>query len=148
MNPMQSIAARMKDEELGAPVFRHIGTAAELAALKQKAPASVPACFIVLGEEAAEPSGRATGPVAQDTGFRFLLVIVTRNLAGRQGDQALDDIWNLKEEAKRRLVGFVPEGLEEPLENGGGNVTGFGDGHLWWEHEFRSGRIEEEQEHD
>jgi len=148
VNPIASIEARLLDPSLGEPVFRQVGGAADLAELQKKRPAAVPAIFIFPGEELSEENERATGPILQNTSYQFKLVIVTRNLADRRGGKAAGDVWELKEDAKRRLVGWTPEGMEEPLENGGGRVTGFVDGDVYWEHDFYSGRLEEESSDD
>lgn len=148
MNPIASIEARLLDPSLGEPVFRLVGGAADLAELQKKRPAAVPAAYPFPAEELAEENERATGPILQATSYQFKLVIVTRNLSDKRGSKAAGDVWALKEEAKRRLVGWTPEGMEEPFENGGGRVTGFVDGDVYWEHEFYSGRLEEESSDD
>lgn len=126
--------------------FRIVGGAAELAALQQKPPAATPAVYFFTADEAPEPNQRGTGRSLQDTSYQVNAVIVTRNLSGSAGEAAYSDVEALKEWVKRRLMGWVPAGMEEAMENGGGQVVDFKAGTIWWEHVFYTGRLEEAEQ--
>ena len=122
--------------------FRIVGGAAELAALQQKPPAATPAVYFFTADEAHEKNSRATGPSLQDTSYQVNAVIITRNLTGKAGEAAYANVEVLKEWVKRRLMGWVPTDMEDPIENGGGQVVDFKAGTIWWEHVFFTGRNE------
>ena len=136
-----SIIARL--EEDGTP-FAMIEGAARLADVDDR-PNATPACFVVTIEEASAENERATGPVLQRMEADIAVVIITNNLTDRNMGQAATDIEELKAWVRGKLLGFVPDGADEPMEHVSGELVKARGGTVWFEDRFGVATYLEEQ---
>lgn len=117
-------------------LFRIIGTAADMAALKDARPPAMPAAYVYIVEEASEENSRANGPSLQRTEVDLGLMIVTTNVSDAKGGAAARDLEALKIAARTALVGHQPASADDPIENVGGKLVKANAGTVWWENTF------------
>lgn len=117
-------------------LFRTLGTAADMAALKDGRPTAMPAAYLYIVEEASDDNTRLNGPSLQRTEVDLGLMIITANLSDAKGGAAARDLEALKIAARRALVGWQPASADTPIENVGGKLVKANAGAVWWENTF------------
>lgn len=127
-------------------LFRQVAGAAEFAALDKVAKAS-PAAFVMIREEASGENERLNGPVFQRMETDVAVLIRVANLAGTPGSVpgGVTDIEVLKAHVRGKLVGFVPEGCDEPVTHISGELVKAAGGEVWWEELYSAPNYIEEQ---
>lgn len=130
--------------EAGTP-FRIIGGAGGLAQVKDRPP-QVPAAYVYFTNENSAPNQRATGSVMQRSAADIAVTIATENLSGEDNFEAAEDIENLKAFVRRKLIGFMPEGADDPLEHVTGELQQAAAGIIWFEDVYATARYLEEEE--
>jgi hypothetical protein len=142
MSVIPAIIARLKPADGAA--FAIVAGAAEFAAI-DTVPIATPAAYVFTLREASGENARQTGPVLQRIVSDIAVVIITKNVADVAGGAVSADIETLKEWVRSRLVGFVPEGAEEPVEHIAGEILKTKNGTVWWEETFGTASLIEEQ---
>jgi len=138
---IRSIVARLL--ESGTP-FAIAGGAGSLAAVKDR-PLQVPAVYVYIASERSAANDRITG-VLQRSGIDISVVIITENLSDTDDFEAAEDIENLKAYVRRKLIGFMADGLDDPLEHVTGELQQAISGTIWFEDVYSSARYLEEQD--
>ncbi|MBD8890151.1 phage tail terminator protein [Roseibium litorale] len=123
-------------------LFRQVAGSYEFANLDKKAKAS-PAAFVMVREDASGDNERLNGPVFQRVETDVAVLIRVTSLAGNAG--AVTDIETLKAHARGRLLGFVPDGCDEPVTHISGALVKASGGEVWWEDVFSAPQYIEEQ---
>lgn len=129
--------------EPGTP-FAIVGGAGALAQVKDRPP-QLPAVYLYLAAEATQVNQRITGPVFQRSAVEVGAVIVTENLSGQDNFEAAEDIENLKIFVRSKLIGFTPEGADDPLEHVSGELQQAAAGVIWFEDVYATARYLEEE---
>lgn len=132
MSLIEEIAERLRTE--CGNDFRIVGLAGDLAAIKER-PTAMPAAYVYVIEEASEKNERLNGHL-QRTEVDVGVMLITSNVADRQGGAAASDIEALKAHMRAALAGWQPASAEEPLDNVGGKLVKANAGAVWWEHVF------------
>jgi hypothetical protein len=128
------IIARLKGE---ASVLRFVGGAADLPAATEELKQH-PAAFVIPLTDSASRNGDATGSVTQQVTVRFGVLLAVQNLRDARGEAALTTLTPVRLAVRDALVGFVPEGYEDPCEIVGGRIMQLNDRVLWWQDDFLS----------
>ncbi|MGX1259799.1 phage tail terminator protein [Sinorhizobium fredii] len=129
--------------EAGTP-FRIAGGAGALASVTDRPP-QVPAVYVFEATENSALSERATGPVLQRSAVDIGVVIVTENLSGTDEFAAAEDIGNLKSYVRGKLIGFMANGADEPLQHVTGELQQAVAGTIWFEDVYTTVRYIKEQ---
>ncbi|MGY5789055.1 phage tail terminator protein len=130
--------------ESGTP-FRIAGGAGSLAAIKDR-PLQMPAVYVYVAAERSKPNERAMGSILQRSEPDIGVVIVTENLSGVDDFEAAEDIENLKTYVRGKLIGFVPDGMDDPLEHVTGELQQAIAGTIWFEDVYTTARYLEEED--
>lgn len=118
--------------------LRHVGGAANLAALKS-APSRTPAAWVVPVSESAGANVSATIDVAQRIRRRFGVVIAVRDIRDATGEAALDGgLAQARSEIAAALVAWSPDQGSGAIMSAGGRLLSFSSGVLWWQDEFET----------
>ncbi|WP_425417328.1 phage tail terminator protein [Oricola indica] len=141
MSVVSSVIARLK--ETGSP-FALVEGAVDLAAVDTRPPAT-PAAYVLAAEEASAENTRATGPVLQRMEADIAVVIITDNLTDRVMGEAAGDIEDLKAWVRGKLIGFEPDGADEPMEHVSGQIVKARSGTVWFDDRFAASTYLEEQ---
>lgn len=133
MSTIPEIKARL----LQAPSpFKAVRGATAMAQVKDRPAGELPQAFILATEEASAASTRATGPVLQRSERDVAVVLVIENLGDPDGDRASDDLEELKRFVRRRLIGFVPSDMAEPITHVRGEIVEAIGGTVWFADTF------------
>lgn len=135
---IRSIIARLLANDTP---FRLVDGASALARVKDAPPTS-PAAFVYSGRDRSEPSERMTGVALQRSVSDISVVIVQENLSSDLASS--DDIEELKDFVRSRLVGFVPDGADEAMEHVEGELQEAKGGVVWFEDIYSVARYIEE----
>lgn len=135
---IKSIISRLLDSPTP---FRLVDGASALSQVKDNPPAS-PAAYVYSGRDRSEASERATGPVLQRSIADISVVIVQENLSSDQA--GAEDIEELKDFVRSRLIGFVPVGADEAMEHVEGELQDAKGGVVWFEDVYSVARYIEE----
>lgn len=95
-----------------------------------------PAAFVVPASE--RPAGNSTGTmvVSQNNVVRFGVVIAVQNLSDPRGEKAQANLVALRTAIMAALHGWQPNADFDPIEFGGGNISGLDNQVLWWQDTF------------
>lgn len=128
---IQSIIDRLM--ETGTP-FAISGGAAEIADVKDR-PTALPAVFVFISDERSGENQRFGSGVLQRTQATISVVMVTENLSALNNAAAVDDIDSLKAYCRRKLLGFIPAGANDPdpMEHLAGELQQALGGTVWFE---------------
>lgn len=140
MIPIPSILDRLM--ETGTP-FRMCGGAAALADVKDR-PTAIPAVFAFTSSELSSASER-TGRIIQRTAATIGIVLVTQNLSQGNNAAAINDVEELRKYCRRKLVGFLPDGMADPLEHVAGELQQVIGGTVWFEDAYSTAYYTEEE---
>jgi hypothetical protein len=130
MSIVSDIITRLKDTP--SSPFRLCETAAELASIRDK-PLALPAVYVLITNESAEPSAYATGKVRQRLEVDIAVVIVTGNVSDSRGAAASSDVDALKQFVRAALLGFELSPEHDPLEYVSGEMIRASNGTVWFE---------------
>lgn len=138
---IQSIIDRL--QEPGTP-FAIAGDVAALADVKD-APLACPAVYVFeSGDQSSE--NQRVEKVLQLTVVTIGVVIVTKNVSTINNAAARAEITQLRKYCKRKLIGFMPAGAEDPMEHRAGELQQAMGGTVWFEDAYATSYyIEEEQ---
>lgn len=139
----QAFIARL--QEMDPQPFAMIGGAVDFASI-DNGTFAMPAAFVLVEEEASAPTERMTGPVLQRCEADVAVVIVTENFTDATGEAAAGELGPLKAAVRGRLIGFVPEGTDEPVQHVEGKLLKARNGKAWQRELFAAGFYLEEQE--
>ena len=118
-------------------VFASVAGAADLAAIEDSTIA-LPAAFVLSVEEVSGENERfgEGAKVLQRHEADIAVVIVIKNLSDAAMGDARADIEIYKQFARSRLLGFVPNGAEEPMTHVSGTVLKARHGSVWFEDKY------------
>jgi hypothetical protein len=137
--------AEIQNRLLTAPntPFAIVEGATQLAQVKDR-PTALPAAYVLILQEASAPTSRAMGPVLQRTEADIGVIIVTENVGDARGDAVSDDLELLKRFVRQQLIGFVPEGVDDPIEHVSGEIIKARSGTVWFQDVFGAAYYQEE----
>ncbi|OJF90633.1 hypothetical protein AX761_23325 [Rhizobium sp. 58] len=138
---IQSILDRL--QETGTP-FAIAGGAAALADVKD-APLAFPAVYAFISEERSSENQRM-GTILQRTVATIGVIIVTKNVSAINNAAAANDIEQLRRYCRRKLLGFMPQGADDPLEHAAGELQQALGGVIWFEDAYTTAYYIEEEE--
>jgi hypothetical protein len=116
---IQSIIDRIK---AGVPELKLVGGSVQFTTnAEMRQPAAVPACFILTNAET-PGAPAAANLLIQRVQLEVGIVLVVRNVSDVTGHAAAMDTEQLRKKVKDLLYGWVPEGTQEPLSRGPGNL--------------------------
>ena len=117
--------------------FSSVAGAADLAAIEDSAIAR-PAAFVLSVEEVSGDNERfgEGAKVLQRHECDIAVVIVIENLGDAAMGDARADIEIYKQFVRSRLLGFVPDGAEEPMTHVSGTVLKARHGSVWFEDKY------------
>lgn len=125
--------------------FALIEGAAELASLGNGQPNALPAAYVYVAEEAAEPNTRI-GSVLQQLEIDLAVVVIASNVSDATGGAAASDIERLKRSVRAALVGWQPAAADDILTNVGAVIVRVREGAVWCEMTFATARYETNEE--
>ena len=129
MSVVSQIIARLIAIE--PPVFSIVGGTIDFSVINE-VPTAVPAAYVLIEEEASEPSDLATGPVLQRSEADVAVIIIAGNVSDAAGGAVAGDLEGLKAAVRGALVGFVPDAATgEPIEHIGANLLKAKGGYVW-----------------
>ena len=99
-------------------------------------PAVLPAAYVVVVREVAEPNSRMTGPVLQRVERDIAVVYVVEHLGDADGADAVDPLEEVRNWGKAQLVGWSPAGAADPVTFVGGEAIEAADGAVWFADTF------------
>jgi hypothetical protein len=143
MSIVDQVIARLN--AIDPAVFSIVGGAIDFSAIDD-VPTATPAAYVLIEEEASDPSERATGPVLQRCEADVAVIIIAGNISDLAGGAAAGDLEALKTAVRGALVGFVPDAeTGEHLEHIGANLLKARGGCVWHRELFGIGTYIEEQ---
>ena len=118
-------------------VFASVAGAADLAAIEDSTIA-LPAAFVLSVEEVSGENERfgEGAKVLQRHEADIAVVIVIENLRDVAMGDARADIEIYKQFVRSRLLGFVPDGADEPMTHVSGTVLKARHGSVWFEDKY------------
>ena len=127
-------------------VFASVAGAADLAAIEDGAIA-LPAAFVVSVEEVTGPNERfgAGAKVLQRHEADIAVVIIVDNVSDVVMGAARDEVENAKRFVRGCLLGFCPDGAEEPMTHVSGTILKARHGTVWFEDKYALTTCLEEQ---
>ena len=134
MNAIEEIIAVLTSE---GTVFASVAGAADLAAIEDSTIA-LPAAFVLSVEEVSGDNERfgEGAKVLQRHEADIAVVIVIENLGDVAMGDARADIEIYKQFVRSRLLGFVPDGADEPMTHVSGTVLKARHGTVWFEDKY------------
>ncbi|MEM6381651.1 MAG: hypothetical protein AAF739_03180 [Pseudomonadota bacterium] len=81
-----------------------------------------PSAYLFAKDEASGDNERMTGPVLQRLESDVAVVIVVQNVTDAVMGAAADELEPLKTYVRSKLIGFVPDGLDEPIVHVSGQL--------------------------
>lgn len=126
--------ARIKD---GAATLRLVEGAAAFAAAAAANPTALPAAYVMLLDERADPS-QLYGRMRQRVHARLGVTLVWRHAGDARGAAALADLQALRAAVQGLLVGWAPTAAHEPYQFESGSLAAIRDGHIWWQDAYRT----------
>jgi hypothetical protein len=136
MSLAHDIAARIGSE--CGDLFRIVGLAGDMAALKNGTPPATPAAYVYVIEEAAGENTRLNG-VLQRVEIDIGVMLIAQNLSDHRGGAAAGDIETLRQAVKRALIGWCPASMAADgsiIELVGGSIQKANAGTVWFEQVF------------
>ena len=133
-NPVAQIIERLLEPDT---VFASVAGAADLAAIEDSAIAR-PAAFVLSVEEVTGPNERfgEGAKVLQRHEADIAVVIVMENLSDVAMGEARADIETCKRFVRTRLLGFVPDGADEPMTHVSGTILKARQASVWFEDKY------------
>tara|TARA_A100001391_G_scaffold50885_1_gene30951 strand:- start:31111 stop:31539 length:429 start_codon:yes stop_codon:yes gene_type:complete len=141
MNIVDAFKARLLE---GDTIFRIVEGAAELAQVKDR-PHATPAAFVLVAREVSGESERMSGPVLQRMERDVMVVTVIDDKSLPRGGATSDDVEAAKAFVRGRLIGWEPEGVDEPITHVSGEISEARGGYVWHEDTFSAPTYLQEQ---
>jgi len=126
--------ARLRAE---VPALKLVGGAADFQTAVERNPTVTPAAFVFPLEES--PGENQMGNVViQRVVAGVGIAFVVKNVSDVTGDAARQDLIELRQAVKERLLGWSPAAGHDPYERGNSGLLAFRDGHMWWQDVYRT----------
>lgn len=129
MSTIPEIKARLGTP--GTPFTVVLG-ATSFAQIKDRPNATLPVAYVFVSEEATSENQRATGRIMQLSQRDVAVVYVLEHLADADGDDAADQLEDIKAYGRGGLIGFMPSDMVEPITHVRGSVLEAADGVVWY----------------
>lgn len=124
------IITQLKDN---ATLIKHVGGAAEFAAVEKFG--RLPAAYVVPLDDPAGPNTHHLA-VSQRGRFDFGVVLIVKNARDSEGEHAVDELQDLRNELQQNLLGWTHPDADDITVWGGGNMLGLESGLSMWMERF------------
>lgn len=132
MNP-QLLVDRLKSQ---CPLLKDVGGAADFAAAQEGLRNKVPAAFVVPLAEMATRNSAATMVVRQQVTQQVAVILAVSNLKDARGENALNDLHQVREQVFEKILGWAPPGTDSVMEFSGGRLLEMDNHVVWWQDDY------------
>jgi hypothetical protein len=123
----------------GAPDFKKVSGAANLAVAQDELKNFSSAAFVVPLSDSAMPNALIGDIVEQHVIERFGVILAVKNLRDVRGEAVNSDLEVLRNKAISGLQGFKPASDYDPVQYGSGRILLLDVSTIWWQLEFITG---------
>lgn len=138
---IDAVIARLAAVELspGQRWLRRCEGAAALSAVQPVQPSSLPAAFVLLGEERAA-ANRLVGAVHQDVTVSVVVLLVLSAIESGRSDRSPASEERALDRLVSALLGFEPTLTSVPITYGGARLAAIQNNQLWLQATFQTSR--------
>jgi hypothetical protein len=118
------------------PLVKSVSGSADFVTAETMLGNKLPAAFVVPLADPASPNTSATMLVSQRVVQQFGVIVAVSNVRDATGQQAVSDLFAVRNQIITALLGWVPAGAVAGMEFGGGKLVDMNDQVLWWQDDF------------